>query len=79
MERNAGKWLHSLIQRNIILALGRDYPDVLAVSELRVQIGERRYRVPDICIVLAPPAAEILTEAAWVAIEFSPRPTRLAV
>jgi Uma2 family endonuclease len=69
VERNVGKWLHSLIQRNIILALGRDYPDVLAVPELRMQIGERRYRVPDICIVLAAPAAEILTEAPWVVIE----------
>ena len=27
VERNVGKWLHSLVQRNIILALGRDYPD----------------------------------------------------
>src|SRR5436305_10511639 len=69
VERNVGKWLHSLVQRNIILALGRDYPDVLAVPELRVRISEGRYRIPDVCVVLAPPAAEILTEPPRVAIE----------
>ena len=63
VKRNVGKWLHSLVQRNIILALGRDYPDLLAVPELRVQISAGRYRIPDICVVLGPPAAEILTEA----------------
>src|SRR5947209_13467361 len=69
VERNVGKWLHSLVQRNIILALGRDYPDLLAVPELRIQISAGRYRIPDICVVLAPPAAEILTEPPRVVIE----------
>src|SRR4051794_36699713 len=69
VERNVGKWLHSLVQRNIILALGRDYPSLFAVPELRVRIAEGRYRIPDVCVVLAPSEAEILTEAPWVAIE----------
>src|SRR5690348_5672172 len=34
VERSVGDWLHSLTQRNIIIALGR-YPGVYGVLELR--------------------------------------------
>jgi Uma2 family endonuclease len=69
VERNVGKWLHSLVQRNILLALGRDYPKVLAMPELRLQVRPGRYRIPDLCVVLAAPASEIVTEPPRVVVE----------
>jgi Uma2 family endonuclease len=69
VERNVGDWLHSLIQRNLILALSRRYPRIYAVPELRSQTKEARYRLPDVCVLLAPPKTRYLVDAAHIAIE----------
>ena len=69
VERNVGDWLHSLIQRNLIVVLSRKYPHVYAVPELRSQTRATRYRLPDVCVLLAPPKTKYLLEAAYVAIE----------
>src|ERR1039457_1010688 len=69
VERNVGDWLHSLIQRNLILALSRRYPRLYAMPELRSQTKEARYRLPDVCVLLAPPAGRYLVDAAHIAIE----------
>jgi len=53
VERNVGDWLHSLIQRNLIVALSRKYPRLYAVPELRSQTRATRYRLPDVCVLLA--------------------------
>ena len=34
VERNAGDWLHSLAQKNIIVALSRKYPRIYAMPRL---------------------------------------------
>ena len=68
-ERNLGDWLHSLIQRNLILALSRKYPHVFAVPELRSQTKSTRYRLPDVCVLLAPPKTKFLLDAAFLTIE----------
>lgn len=68
-ERNVGDWLHSLVQRNLILALSRKYPHVYAVPELRSQTRTTRYRLPDVCVLLAAPKTKYLLDAAFVAVE----------
>jgi Uma2 family endonuclease len=69
VERNVGDWLHSLIQRNLILAFGRRYPNIHAVPELRSQTMQTRYRLPDVCVLLAPPRTRYQVDAAHIAIE----------
>jgi len=69
VERHVGGWLHSLIQADIILALGAKYPNLYAVPGLRSQTKATRYRLPDVCVLLAPPQGRYLLEAAFVAIE----------
>ena len=68
VERNVGDWLHSLTQRNIVIALGR-YRGVYGVPELRAQTRTTRYRLPDVCVLLTPPQTRYLLDAAFVAIE----------
>ena len=69
VERNVGDWLHSLIQRNLIVALSVKYPCVYAVPEFRSSTTATRYRLPDVCVLLAAPTTSYLVEAAFLAIE----------
>jgi Uma2 family endonuclease len=69
VERNVGDWLHSLIQRNLIVAFTVKYPHVFAVPELRSKTRETRFRLPDVCILLHPPQTKYLLDAAFLAIE----------
>jgi Uma2 family endonuclease len=78
MERNVGDWLHSLIQRNLILAFGRRYPTIYAVPELRSQTMQTRYRLPDVCAPLAPPRTKYLVDAAHIAIEILSEDDRMS-
>jgi Uma2 family endonuclease len=68
-ERNVGDWLHSLIQSNLIFSLRSKYPHIYVVSELRSQTRATRYRLPDVCVLLAPPQTKYLLDAAFVAIQ----------
>jgi Uma2 family endonuclease len=69
VERNVGDWLHSWIQRNLIVALSVKYPAIYAVPELRSKTRETRYRLPDVCVLLAWPETRYLLEAAFLVIE----------
>ena len=69
VERNAGDWLHSTVQFNLILALGTRYPGVYVRPELRSQTRATRYRLPDVCVLLTAPKTKHLLDAAFVAIE----------
>ena len=69
VERNTGEWPHSLVQRNIVVAFFVKYPQVFAVPEFRTKTRETRYRIPDVCVLLAPPKTKVLLESAFVAIE----------
>src|SRR5450432_594502 len=69
VERNVGDWVHSLVQRNLIVGLSRKYPGVFAVPELRSQTRATRFRLPDVCVLLAPPKTKYLVDAAFLAIE----------
>lgn len=69
VERNVGDWLHSLIQRNLIVALTTKYPDIYAVPEFRSQTTDTRYLLPDMCVLLTAPDTSYLANAAFLAIE----------
>ena len=69
VERNVGDWPHSLVQSNLIFAFRSKYPQVYAVPELRSRTRETRYRLPDVCVVLAPPKTKYVMEAAFLAVE----------
>jgi Uma2 family endonuclease len=69
VERNVGDWPHSLVQRNLIVSLSRKYPEIFAVPELRSQTRATRFRLPDVCVLLAPPRTKYMVDAAFLAIE----------
>jgi Uma2 family endonuclease len=79
VERNVGDWLHSLIQRNLIIALNRKYSHFYAVPELRSQTKATRYRLPDVCVLLAAPKTKYLLEAAYVAVEILSEEDRMTL
>jgi Uma2 family endonuclease len=76
VERNVGDWLHSLVQSNIIYAFRRKYPSVFTIGELRTRTRGTRYRLPDVCLLLAPPKTRFLLAAPLVAIEIVSRDDR---
>jgi Uma2 family endonuclease len=78
VERNVGDYLHSLVQSNIIFALRRKYPHVRVLPELRSKTRDTRYRLPDVCVLLAPPATKFLLDAAYVAIEILSEDDRMS-
>ena len=69
VERNVGDWLHSTVQCNLIFALRSKYSHVYVRPELRSQTRATRYRLPDVCVVLARPVTKYLVDAAFLAIE----------
>ena len=69
VERNVGDWLHSTVQFNLLFALGIRYPHVYPRPELRSQTRVTRYRLPDVCVLLALPKTDYLLDAAFLAIE----------
>ncbi|MCU1234269.1 MAG: hypothetical protein JWP63_2236 [Candidatus Solibacter sp.] len=69
VERNVGDWLHSLIQSNVLFALRRKYPHLKVVAELRSSVTGTRYRLPDVCVLLAPPKTKYLLDAAFLVVE----------
>ena len=69
VERNVGDWLHSLIQRNLIVALSRKYPHLYAVPVLRSQTRETRFRLPDVSVLFAAAETKYLVDVAFITIE----------
>lgn len=65
VERNVGEWLHSLIQSNVLFALRRKYPHLKVVAELRSSVTSTRYRLPDVCVLLAAPKTKYLLPSWW--------------
>ena len=69
VERNAGDWLHSLIQSNVLFALRQKYPHLKVVAELRSSVTGTRYRLRDVCVLLAAPKTRYLLDAAFLVVE----------
>jgi Uma2 family endonuclease len=69
VERHLGDWLHSLIQSNVLFALRTRYPHLKVVPELRSSVTSTRYRLPDVCVLLAAPQTKYLLDSAFLVVE----------
>jgi len=69
VERNVGDYFHSLTQSNVIFALRTKYPHIKILPEFRSRTAETRFRLPDVCVLLAAPKTRYLLDAAHIAIE----------
>ena len=78
-ERNLGEQEHSDLQLQLLKMLGTAESElyVLANPEIRVQVNETRFRVPDVCVRRATaPSERIIRHAPLLCIEIlSPRDT----
>jgi Uma2 family endonuclease len=81
-ERNLGEVDHSWLQKELILffAQNRKRWGIEVIPEVRVQVGETRFRVPDLCIILGrgKPQERILTRPPFLCIEILSPEDRLA-
>jgi Uma2 family endonuclease len=72
LERNVGERDHSKLQREFILYLGTRAKKwgIHVFPEQRVQVSERRFRIPDVCVVAgAEPDEQIFREPPFICIE----------
>src|SRR5436190_21345832 len=77
VDRNGGDYLHSLVQSNLIYAMRSKYPRFKTLPEFRSKTRETRYRLPDVCVLLAAPKTKYLLDAAFLVIEILPEDDRM--
>ena len=79
LERNVGEWDHSRLQALLTgFLLGREKQwGIQVVTEQRVQVKARRFRVPDILVLTTPPSGPILTEPPFLCIEILSKSDRM--
>ena len=70
-ERNLGEYDHSNLQTAIAayFFMRRKEWGISVVVEQRVQVKARRFRVPDVCVVLGDPGEQIFTKPPFLCIE----------
>jgi len=70
-ERNLGGWDHSRLQLRVGAYLLAQYghQGIEVVTEQRIRIQPRRYRIPDLCVVLGNPGEQVLTKPPFLCIE----------
>lgn len=76
LERNVGEWDHARLQGLLgsYLTAHEKQWGIVVVPEQRVQVKARRFRIPDISVLLRPPATGIVTEPPFLCVEIlSPR------
>ena len=63
-KRNLGKFDHSSLQTAIAAYFGTRQKqwNITAVVEQRVQVAARRYRVPDVCVVVGKTKEQIMRD-----------------
>src|SRR5580704_1170542 len=72
LERNVGEWDHARLQMLLSRYLSNREKQlgILVVSEQRVQVKAKRFRVPDITVLAGPrPAGGIITEPPFLCVE----------
>jgi Uma2 family endonuclease len=72
VDRNVGEKSHAKAQWKIMFLLhqGRAQWNIFPTQETRVQISQKRYRVPDICVFVGPePDEEIFTRPPFLCVE----------
>lgn len=79
MERNLGEFEHSFLQALLatIFTTNMENWGVYGLTEQRIQIAPRKFRIPDVCVLrMGTPAEDILTRPPLIAIEIlSPEDT----
>lgn len=68
-DRYMGTKSHAKAQGNLHVALRIHYPSLFVVVEQRIRVSATRYRVPDICAMLAEPDEEVFTQPPFLCIE----------
>jgi Uma2 family endonuclease len=69
VERHVGELPHSLVQRNLVLALGQRYQNFFVLPEVRVRTLKGRWRIPDVCVTPQRPETDVLEVAPFLVIE----------
>ncbi len=66
-----GELNHSRIQGRLVVSLAQyeGSLDIEVLPEIRVQVKPRRFRIPDICVVLGDPEEQVLTKPPFLCIE----------
>jgi Uma2 family endonuclease len=70
-ERNLGEWDHANLQTAIaaFFRMNRQKWGINVVVEQRVQVSAKRFRIPDVCVVLGNPGEQILRKPPFICIE----------
>jgi Uma2 family endonuclease len=68
-DRNVGKKSHAKAQSKLDRVLAIRYPSLFVVVEQRIRVSATRYRVPDVCAMLAEPDEEVFTQPPFLCIE----------
>ena len=72
LERNVGERDHSELQREFILYLGNRAKKwgIHVFPEQRVQVSDRRFRIPDVCVIVGKrPQEQIFRQPPFICIE----------
>lgn len=69
LEKNMGEFDHCDIQSTILAFLRSHYPNCWSGVEMRNQVKQRRFRVPDVCLTLNRPTERILTNPPFLVVE----------
>jgi Uma2 family endonuclease len=69
VERHVGERGHSIVQRNVTVAIDRKYPHLFVFPEWRARTSGRRCRIPDVCVTLDDPGTDVLESPPFLAIE----------
>ena len=80
VERNVGEWDHSRLQAAFIsyFYTRERQLGLLVVPEQRVQVSQTRFRIPDVCVVIAPePGTQILRSPPLLCIEILSKDDRV--
>ena len=71
LERNRGEREHAWLQSAVVshLFVRRKEWNLTVLTEMRVQVSPKRFRIPDICIVLGDTQEQILTKPPFLCVE----------
>jgi Uma2 family endonuclease len=69
-ERNLGEWDHSSVQTQFVIFFSKfRHTGLRAVTELRIRVGENKYRIPDVVVTSGKPQEQVLTKPPLLCIE----------
>jgi len=68
-DRNVGNKKHARDQTKLLLSLSQRYPALYIVVEQRIQVSTTRYRIPNICVMLAEPEEDVFIQPPFVCVE----------